>query len=392
MTKKINLLLICLFLTLSTFVYLTIHHYSVKLGLSGSSICSINDKINCDAAAASSFAEVLGIPIAILGGIFTLFLFGIVFFIKMNWIEKSNYVLSTLRLMILSSALASLAMGLISLIFVKVICPFCTVSYFFSFINLYLGWNLFVLENKKDGFFLLNYFNEYKSHLIFLACIPLFSWISTGLIQDTYGLSEIKKIIPEKLYQWRSSAEYPFNQAEGLIHKGSQQKVTIVEFADFKCPHCKAMANTMELFLKGNPGVTFIYKPYPLDGSCNKALAANKGDGSRCTLAAWALCAEQTQQRGWDMHHWIFEKQDELSQVSDLKPYLASLEKDLKIDTQKLIACSESNETYELISRLANEGTQAQVEGTPTVYVNGKKLPAGQIFDVLQAAVNEVNR
>lgn len=386
MNKKINLLLVSLFVTFSLFIYLTIHHYAIKLGLSGDAICSISATINCDAAATSSFAEIFGIPVAIFGGIFSLFLFGFVLFLKMDWMQKSPQALMTLRFMLGSAALVSLVMGLISLLIVKVICPFCTATYLFAFINLYLGWNLF---KPLDKFSFNPYFSTYRSHIIFLLCIPLFSWMCSGMISENYGLSEIKKMIPEKLYQWRNGQQYTFNLNDGLVIKGTEDKITIVEFADFKCPHCKVASKTIDLYLKGNPQVTFVFKPYPLDGACNKAIP-NKGDGSRCTMAAWTLCAEKTQKRGWDMHHWIFEKQEELFQVADLKPYLPEIEKDLKIDTKAIVACADSNETYEAISRAADEGTNAKVEGTPTIYMNGKKLPAGQLVDVLKAAASEV--
>lgn len=386
MNKKINLLLASLLITFSLFIYLTIHHYSVKLGLSSDAICSISAKFNCDAAATSSFSEIFGVPIAILGGISSIFLCGLVLFLKMEWMQKTPYSLTTIRFMVGFAALASLVMALISLFIVKVVCPFCTATYVFSFLNLYLGWSLF---QPKDSLQISNYFSEYKSHLIFLACIPIVSWMTAGMIQENYGLSEIKKIIPEKLYQWKNSEEYKFNPSEGLVIKGTEDKITVVEFADFKCPHCKVASTSLDLFLKGNPNVTFIFKPYPLDGACNKGLP-NKGDGSRCTLAAWALCAEKTQQRGWDMHHWIFAKQEELFQAADMKPYLSEVEKDLKIDTKALAECSDSTETYDLINRLANEGTMAHVEGTPTIYMNGKKLPGGQLIDILKAAADEV--
>lgn len=386
MNKKINLLLVSLLITFSLFIYLTIHHYAVKLGLSADAICSISARFNCDAAATSSFAEIFGLPIAVLGGVASIFLFGLVLFLKMDWMQKTPYALTTIRFMVGFAALASLTMALISLFIVKVICPFCTATYVLSFINLYLGWSLF---QPKEPLQISNYFSDYKSHLIFLICIPAVSWMTDGMIQENYGLSEIKKLAPEKVYQWRNSEEFKFNPSEGLIIKGTEDKITVVEFADFKCPHCKMAATSLDLFLKGNPNVTFIFKPFPLDGTCNKSIP-NKGDGSRCTLAAWTLCAEKTQQRGWDMSHWIFAKQEQLFQVSNLKSYLNEVEKDLKIDTKSLAECSDSAETYDLINRLANEGSAAHVEGTPTIFVNGKKLPYGQVIDILKAATDEI--
>jgi len=385
MNKKINFLLASLAITVGLFIYLTVHHYAVKLGVSGDAICSINAKINCDAAAASAFAEVFGIPVAVAGGVFSLFVFGFVLFLKMNWMQKSAQALGTLRFMLSIAALVSLVMGTISLAIVKVVCPFCTATYVFAFLNLYLGWSLF--RPEEGSFRLGDYFSAYRSHLILLICIPVTSWLVAGMIQEQYGLTQLKQIIPEKIYQWQTGPSYTFTE-EGLIHKGSDNKVTLVEFADFKCPHCKAASQVLDVFLKGNPDVTLIYKPYPLDGTCNKSMPS-KGDGTRCTMAAWAICAEK-QGHGWDMHHWLFDKQEELFQVTDLKTYFNEVEKDLKIDAKALAECSDSNETYELINRTATEGKMANVEGTPTIYLNNKKLPYGQVLDILKAAVKEV--
>ena len=73
-----------------------------------------------------------------------------------------------------------------------------------------------------------------------------------------------------------------------------------------------------------------------------------------------------------------------------MQPLLPNIEKDLQIDTKALSVCADTNEIFEEIKKSADEGNLAQVSGTPTIYVNGKKLPYGQIIDVLQTAVNEV--
>ncbi len=387
MNKKMNALLVSLLVTVGLFVYLTLHHYAVKLGISADGICSINEKLNCDAAATSSFSELFGTPVAVLGGTFHFLLFGFILFLKFDWLEKTVYSQTTLRALLAIAAIVSVVMGLISIIYVKVYCPFCMATYVMSFINLALGWNLFLVSEKLQPRLFLN---QYRAYFIFLVSIPVIAWMIAGMLQENNGLAEVKKMIPEKIEQWRSSPVYLFNSTDGLTRLGLAAKITVVEFADFKCPHCKNAATTIDSFMKGNPEVTFVFKPYPLDGNCNNAIST-KGDGSRCTLAAWVLCAEKNDHRGWDLHHWIFKKQEELFQVTDFKPYLAELEKNFKIDTAKLTACSESNETYELIRHLADEGTKAQVNGTPTIFMNGKKLPYGQFPDVLKAAASEIH-
>ncbi len=386
MNKKTNLLLACLLVSTGLFVYLTSHHYAVKMGLSENSLCTISASLNCDAAATSEFSEVSGIPVAILGGVFSFLLFGLVLFLKFDWVERSVFALTTVRFMLLTAAITSVLMGLITLIYIKVACPFCIGTYILSFLQLFLGWRLFETNEKLE---LPNYFSEYKSHLIFLICVPALAWVFSGMMKQKYGLDEVQKLAPEKLIQWKASPLQTFNLTDGLIKSGTDSKITLIEFADFKCSHCRTTSQTIESFLKGNPKITFIFKPFPLDGVCNKGIP-NKGDGTRCTLAAWALCAEKTQKKGWDVHHWIFENQQKLSAVTDLKPYLAELETELKIDTAALTQCSESSETYDMINRTSDEGAKAEVQGTPTIFMNGRKLPYGQFLDILKAAAAEI--
>lgn len=116
-----------------------------------------------------------------------------------------------------------------------------------------------------------------------------------------------------------------------------------------------------------------------------------KGDGSRCTLAAWAICAEQMNKKGSDVQHWIFEKQDELHTVSDLNSLLPELQEKFQLKSDELRTCAESSLTYDLLKKSSAEGNAAQVSGTPTIYLNGRKLNSGHILQILTAAVNELN-
>lgn len=383
MTKKSNLLIISLLLTISVFIYLTIHHFSLKLGLTGNSLCEISSHVNCDAAATSNFSELLGIPIAILGGVFHLILLSFVLFYRLNWVDASSYLQNTIRALLVSSVAVSLVAASYSLFILKVICPFCVASYVFSFINLFLGWSL--IQDFSDDFKIENYLTEYRSHIFALISIPLFSWLTSEMIQSNYGLDLLKKQIPEKLAIWNASPKNEFDNSTGLSNGVKNPRVTLVEFADFKCPHCRVAAKTIETFLKGRSDILFIYKPFPLDGNCNDGIP-QKGDNSRCTLAAFTLCAEKIEKKGWQMHHWIFEKQEQIFSLSDVKTLLPEIQAELGLDSARMAECADSSEIYSEIKKNAQEGSFAKVEGTPTIYMNGRKLPLGQYLEVLKQA------
>jgi uncharacterized membrane protein/predicted DsbA family dithiol-disulfide isomerase len=386
MNKKTKILFVSLLATIGVFIYLTLHHYSIKLGVGGSSLCSINSALNCDAAAASSFAEIAGIPIAILGGVFHLILLGFVAFYSFGWIDASPYLRNLLRGMLVSSAVVSVVMAVISAVAVKVACPFCVASYILSFLNLYLGWNL--VRGDEKGFDFAAYFTEYRSYLIALLAIPALSWVFASMIQSHYGLDQVRKYIPEKIAIWKAGIEYKFDPEIGLNKRVENAKYTIVEFADFKCGHCKHASSMLELYLAARPDVNFIFKPYPLDGTCNADMP-RKGDGSRCTLAAYVICADKLAKKGWEMSHWIFEHQERLIPVSDAKTLLAEIEKELGLEQKALGECADSAETFDILTKSSAEGTAAKVEGTPTIYVNGKKLPWGQMLEVLKEATSQ---
>jgi protein-disulfide isomerase/uncharacterized membrane protein len=385
MTKKSKILLVTLFLNVCVFIYLTMHHYSVKTGIGSSSICSISSKLNCDAAALSSYSEVLHIPVAVLGAVFHLVQFFFVFFFSLGWAESSAYQKNTIRAQLAVSALVSVVMAAISLIFVKVACPFCMVTYVLSLVNLALGWNL-VNPSSKDPFDVSGYFGEYKSHLYALIAIPAISWLVAGMFSNHYKLDEMRKYVPEKLAIWRASTENSFDLNLGISNKVMNPKFTLVEYADFKCPHCRDASKSIGLFLNSHPDILFIFKPFPLDGTCNTAIN-HKGDGSRCAFAAIALCSDKLASKGLEVTHWLFENQEKFYPVTDAKTLYPEIQEKFGIDTKALGECSDSAETYDLLKKSGEEGERAGVEGTPTIYLNGKKLPWGHVPEVLNQAV-----
>ena len=388
MTKKQNLLILSLLVTIGVFIYLTVHHFALKMGLSGNSFCSISSTVNCDAAALSSYSEIFGIPVSILGAVFNLIILCFVLFARLGWVDESPYLKTSVRGLLLWGALISLIMGIISVVSVHVICPFCVATYVLSFINLALGWNLY--SDQREEVFWSQYFNEYKSHSISILMIPILAWAANGMIQQNYGLDELKKLVPEKIAQWKMNPERTIDYATGISNHVVSSKAVVVEYADFKCPHCRDAAKTFTIFLKANPDVQMIMKPYPLDGICNANEKMPKGDGSKCILAAWAVCAEKIAQKGWDVQKWIFSKQEEFFPLTDYKAYLPELQKEFGIDPAALTSCADSAEIYAQIKQMSAEGEAAGVDGTPSVFLNRKKLPYGNILEVLKTATNEV--
>jgi protein-disulfide isomerase/uncharacterized membrane protein len=382
MNKKINLLLLSLFGLILTFAYLTFHHYSLILGLSQATLCHISQTLNCDAAALSSYSEFLGIPIAIFGLSFSFVMFFVILFIKLNWIETHPSVTHTIQFLFTLSAGLSIVLGAVSVLKLGVVCPFCFLSYLLLIISCVLVFKIFKFDASKVVF---GEVFEHKGFLLTLVFVPFLAWFASSTIQSSFGYDELKKVIPEKIAQWKTMPVQTFDLSLGLKKGDLTSANSLIEFADFKCPHCKAAAETFKNFEKSNPKMKIIFKPFPLDGQCNPHVSF-KGDGSRCQMAGLTLCADKISQNGWLVHDYFFDNQENLAQVTDMKPVFKDFAVKNNLNVDEIIKCSESSETYDLIRKMADEAKTAQVEGTPAIFMNQQKLGHGQFLQVLKEA------
>lgn len=137
--------------------------------------------------------------------------------------------------------------------------------------------------------------------------------------------------------------------------------ITLVEFSDFQCPYCVAATPEIEAILRAYPTqVKLIFKEFPLEIH------------SQAELAALAAIAAHKQGKFWAMHDAMFASRD-LSRNT----IFAFAQKN-GLDMKRFEADLSSAETRETVIRDIQDGDRAGVEGTPTIFVNGKRYN-GQI-------------
>jgi len=134
--------------------------------------------------------------------------------------------------------------------------------------------------------------------------------------------------------------------------------VTMVEFSDFQCPFCARTTPLIEQVLQAYPKeVKFVYKEYPLP------MHRNAMDASRAALAA------HKQGKYWEMHDKLFANQRAL-QPENLKQYA----QELGLDMAKFEQDMASAEIQQQIGADMQAARDAQVTGTPTLFINGKRV------------------
>lgn len=386
--KFLLLALLSTLIAVGVHFYLTSHYYGLKFGgAEGGSICNINEVMNCDAVTASKYSAFLGIPVALWGAVTNLILLYFLAVTRFNLVQDKAKTSRYALLLSGITVIASIVMGAISTTMAN-LCIFCLSAYVLSiigFIGIWLGAEdvsvAQITEDMKDVFVTDRWVAG------FAIAIPVLAFLGNLMYLESQGFAQIAKIAKEKVAYWQVAPQQNFDINTGLVlHSGSTEPtMTIVEFADFRCPHCKHAAPPLHAFTKSHPDVKLIFKPFPLDGTCNEAITGG-GDGISCGLASAVMCAEKINKQGWVAHDYFFENQMEIIQAQNLDKNLEDLAKNTGLSLEDLKSCIKDPSTLELIRNMANEGKTAQIQGTPTVFVNGKLLSGGQLIPVLEAA------
>ena len=131
--------------------------------------------------------------------------------------------------------------------------------------------------------------------------------------------------------------------------------VTIVEFADFECPFCRAeqpILADIEAAYAGD--VRVVFKHFPLTAIHPHAQAA----------ALAAQCASD-QGKFWEMHDLLF------TTALDDATLVADAEQIPGLDVAGWQACTSSMAAASRVSTDVALGTELGIDGTPTFVVNG---------------------
>lgn len=144
--------------------------------------------------------------------------------------------------------------------------------------------------------------------------------------------------------------------------KGQGTKVTLVEFADYQCPHCAQAKTVLDPVLKEyEDKIKFVYVDFPINRS-----------GISEAVALGAFCARE-QDKYWQYHDLAFAEQKSLTLESPRKlaehPSVA-----IKLDA--FDQCMASTRPKEYLAKAKGEAKRVGVDSTPTVFLNNARTQA----------------
>jgi protein-disulfide isomerase len=192
-------------------------------------------------------------------------------------------------------------------------------------------------------------------------CVPGVKFVLRG-VRDGMSQEQI-----EKSYHNRFDAD----RVKDVTIDGSPSKgpangpVTVVEFADFECPFCAMEAPVLEKMWQGHQDtVRYVYKYFVI-------AAHPHGDA-----AARAAIAASNQGKFWEMHDLLFANRDHL-EGADIDGYA----KDIGLDMAKFHTDMQAQATTDRIDGDKKLGESLGVQGTPTIFINGREYDLHQDMD-----------
>lgn len=150
------------------------------------------------------------------------------------------------------------------------------------------------------------------------------------------------------------AANSPFKGAE-------KAPVTVTVFSDFQCPYCAKVSPLLDQIVGQYPKeVKVVHKSFPLKSH------------QFAMPAAIAALAAHRQGKFWEMHDAIFAN---YASLSDEK--LSEFAKNLGLDLDQFNKDRNDPRLQQEVEAELESGLKAEVRGTPTIFVNGRRVTSG---------------
>jgi protein-disulfide isomerase/uncharacterized membrane protein len=339
-------------------VYLTSQHVVAMAG--GSSICNVSSVINCDLVNTSKYSEIFGISIA---------LYGLGFYAGMGYLAVQSRAgrVGTAPALMLLGALG--AVGYDVFLAWKswqlgAVCVFCAATWA---INVILLIGSAQLARGLEGGF-----GAALGRAIAADAGPA---LVSGLVVFILGVLVVRAQEPGNSPSTAGGgnplAGIAVNVSGRIELDGTEPvrgapsaRFTLVEFADYQCPHCGLMAPVLKKVLDKNADVKLLFKNYPLDQECN-AYVQRAMHPWACNAARAAECA-RVQGRFWELSEAMFGNQEYLS-PDDVR-FMANR---AGIDVALFNECVASAASLEAVKADIEGGAVAQIDGTPSIFLLG---------------------
>lgn len=353
------------------------------------SFCSINEVIDCDGIEKSMLAQVFGIPFAVWG---MLIYSSIIFFLYVDKLKNFRFlkfleVFKNPRMYIAAIGYIAFTLSIIlavtAYVQIKKICLLCALTYVFD-----ISIGLIATDFKNGG--IANVFKTSVDDLIagvkikkygisFAICCLIAAGFLSYTTSSFVFVPHLKK--QREFNYFKGLVDNNPYKQKGNIYGDENPKVTVILFTDYECPICKIYNVMLNKAMKEVKGIRIEHKNFPLDKKCNKIIERDFHENA-CMYAKYSVAAEEQGKWG-EMNDILFKNQPETENQ------ILGFAKTLDLDTELLKETANSQATLNKIKSDIHEGLTYNVNGTPSMIVNGELFQGIRPYDDLKKLLKD---
>lgn len=323
------------------------------------SFCDITESFTCRGVALSPWSVVAGIPVAIWGIIGLLPVLAVAARLVRAQERDLAALAGWLLLLAVGAVMVSTGLLLISTFLIGALCPLCSVSHALNAGLAVVSW---IAARRAGGVksalaaaarSAKDHPNEFAS----AAVIPAAIAVAVGLLLPPYWKVGVMPAAAGLMCTGTTP--------EGAPWIGAQEpELTIVEFSDYQCPHCRRAHHEVRAAVAAAPErLRLVHCQYPLDRHCNEAVVRPMHEQA-CDMACLAFCAGE-QGRFWDANDYLFGCES----PQELTPF--AFASDLQLDSCALQSCLSSTRPRDALRQDLRQAAALGVRSTPSFAVAG---------------------
>jgi len=161
--------------------------------------------------------------------------------------------------------------------------------------------------------------------------------------------------------------------------------VTIVEFADFECPVCRQLHDALRGLLPKYPQTRLVFKDFPLE---------QLHPWARTGALAGRCAYRQDAKAFWNMYDYLYDNQ-ELISAANAWDKAVDYAGQARLATDTFKACMTGQEAAAAVDANIANGKLLEVNSTPTLFVNGRRVvgaDANQLEQVIQYELQHLKK
>ena len=283
---------------------------------------------------------------------------------------------------------------LISLMLTRLgaVCWWCTLTHLINFAMLFLAWRLYRdAEGQGEettawpparlgfaGVLLTIAWAALCVQALFVSAARKSAREASDYARTFYEDTDLQRYLQQR----QASTAIPL-RPDDPVRGNPAAPHTAVVFSDFQCPACRGFAEFFDSQVLPAVGdrVRIVYKHFPLEPECNP-LVPQIVHEQACDAAQMAEAARSLGGSAafWNMHDRLFRVQASLG--PGLWPTLAQ---EAGLDPARIAELMSSRAFTNRLREDAELGRRLDIQSTPTVFLDGKKMEDWRRLDVWQA-------